>query len=141
MHPSIAWFQRFQKFHLLRSECHVSRQYGTSSCAKPTQANSPSQNDLGKVPQVAVNEHHGVVRRVVKPCRQRQLLPEVTTEIDDRSPPILLAQVKQHAQTLVGAAIIYIDDFKALLELIQDGSEALVKRLDHRRRVTEWRHH
>ena len=65
-----------------------------------------AQDDFGRILHVGVHHDHGIAVGVVKAGTDRHLVAKVAAEVDRLDPRITLAQVKQHRQRAITAAVV-----------------------------------
>src|SRR5882672_2276067 len=102
---------------------------------------SPARDDIGTafedfdhprnvvrvVLKVAIGRHDVAAARVCEARGKRGSLTEVSAEADDSEPVVRLLQRREPRKRVVGAAVVYGDDFKWAAERLQDRRELLVE--------------
>src|SRR6266581_6710847 len=94
-------------------------------------------NELRWILEIRIDDDDRIAERVVEAGGQRQLLAEVSTQIDDGDTRVALTQIEQQRQAAVGAAVVHVHDLDRGLEPIDHGGEPRVKSGDDRLLVVQ----
>ena len=85
------------------------------------------EHDLGRVLEVAVDDHDRVAVGEVEPGRDRQLVAEVPGQEEELDPLVPTPQLAHHLAAAIGAAVVHQDELDLALDLARDRVQPAVE--------------
>ena len=91
------------------------------------------RNDIGRILQIRVDEHHRIASRVLEPRGHGNLVAEVARQAHDANMRIRLLELLENARGAIAASVVDVDDL--VVEVVQPrghSAHATVRFLQHR---------